>query len=115
MAKIRRPREALGVVVRQDGVRVEVKNPTIYRQLTSQQELIQSMRSALGTMEAERDAAKLEAARRRAAFDAIAGSWWVSLGARLRFVRLRQIEAAPEVSQGARALSPRNESAIPAT
>ncbi len=76
----RHKRGAVGVLERTDGVRVEVKNPTVWRHLEQQTVLLGSLQSALSTLSADRD-------RKKAAFDQLCAHWWVRLGARLGIVR----------------------------
>lgn len=91
MAKRRTARQALGVLTRADGTRVEVKNPTVWRHLVTQQELLESLKQAIAAVGAERDALKGELHMRKIAFDDLADNWWVNLGARLGLVRLRDL------------------------
>lgn len=88
MAKVRRPRVALGTLVRTDGVRVEVKNPTVWKQLTEQQsaiaaqrELLQQMQGAIAKVEAERD-------RLKALFEATERAWWTRFGITIGMLRI---------------------------
>lgn len=95
MSKKRRPRVALGLITRADGVRVEVKSPTVWKllneqagRLEAQHQLLEGLKGSLAKMEAERDhAAKW--------VDALDGSWWVRLGVRLGFVRTHALTAIP--------------------
>lgn len=86
---------ALGTLVRDDGVRVEVKNPTIWKQLSEQQEalaaqreLLRQLQGAIAKIEADRD-------RLKRAFGWLADHWWTRLGYRLRLVPDGVPDAAP--------------------
>ncbi len=81
MAKRRHSRGAMGVLERNDGVRVAVKNPTVWRHMEQQTHLLESLQAALASVSAERD-------RRKAAFDQLCANGWVRLGVRLGLVRL---------------------------
>lgn len=92
MAKVRRPRVALGWITRADGVRVEVKNPTIWKllneqqaQVQAQQQLLEGLRDAIAKLEAERDRARGEAL---AVHHAIERSRWGRLGVWLGLIRV---------------------------
>jgi len=96
MAKARRPRLALGMITRADGVRVEVKNPTIWKLLNeqqatlqSQQQLLEGLKGAIAKIKAQRD-------HDRGWVNALDRHWWVRLGVRLRIVRLHVLTAIPD-------------------
>jgi hypothetical protein len=97
MSKKRRPRVALGLITRADGVRVEVKSPTVWKllneqagKLEAQHQLIESFKGTL---------TKLEAGSEHTAryIDQLDRNWWIRLGVRLGFVRLHMVVAPPGV------------------
>lgn len=88
MSKKRRPRVALGLITRADGVRVEVKSPTVWKllneqagRLEAQQQLLEALKGSLTKMEAERDHATKWV-------EALDAHWWIRLGVGLGIVRL---------------------------
>lgn len=97
MGKRRHQQGPLGVLERKDGVRVAVKNPTVWHHLEQQTVLLGSLQQALAHLGVDRD-------QRKAALDELLCNWWVRLGARLGFVRVApQVEAPPaEAKRGAR-------------
>ena len=88
MSKRRMPRETLGVVVREDGVRAEVKNPTVWNQLQVQQAALEHARELLERQAHELMGVQALAARRGELFDRLWAHPWLKLGARLGLLRI---------------------------
>lgn len=95
MAKLRRPRQVLGTITRADGVRVEVKNPTVWKAIAEQAAALEVQRNLLDGLQA--GIAKLEAERDhyRAWAEAHDAHWWVRLGVWLRLCRVIVVTAEP--------------------
>jgi len=118
MSKLRRTRVVLGVITRADGVRVEVRNPTVWKLINeqaattqTQQQVLESLKGTIAKLEAERDHANKWV-------DELDRHWWIRLGVWLSFVRLVVVTPAHvgELVMAARAgtLAPRKSEAIPA-
>lgn len=92
--KRRQPRQVLGKLRRDDGVLVEIKNPTVYRKLSEMEQQIKALLADLKH-------SKARLVERTSQLDRVLQSGWVKLGVRLRVVHL-QADAEPTVARPAR-------------
>jgi hypothetical protein len=79
--KRRQPRQVLGKLRRDDGVLVEVKNPTVYRKLLEMEQQIKVLLADLKH-------SKTMFRERSDQLDRVLQSGWVKLGVRLRLIRI---------------------------
>jgi hypothetical protein len=92
--KRRQPRQVLGKLRRDDGVLVEIKNPTVYRKLSEMEQQIK-------TLLADLKHSKAKFRERSDQLDRVLQSGWVKLGVRFNLVRLPS-DAEPTASRPAR-------------
>ncbi len=103
MSKRRQVRQVLGHVARPDGVKVEVRQATVWAQLVTQQAVLEQTQAELERVNGELLGTQVSLVQTHSSLTRLRAHWWTGLGEALGLVprALASGEATREAARGA--------------